>query len=313
MKANLCHNIMNNRQKESRRKELISLLGDLPDRNRKIEVEAVKTYDTNAYICEKLILDLNGIEKVPAYFIKPKDNRDNYPVVLYNHWHGGQYDLGKEQLFQSIQGSVCRPWADELIEMGYAVLAIDHWGFGERHNQTESECFKKMLWHGKIMWGMMIFDSLKAVDYLTTRNDIDTNRIATLGMSMGSTMAWWLTALDTRIKVCVDICCLTDFHALLDSHGLDAHGIYYYVPSLLKHFTTTDINALIAPRPHLALAGNLDILTPPAGLDKTDKELTDIYKNEDAADAWQMLRYNVEHVEIPEMRIAIVNFLKKWF
>ena len=24
-------------------------------------------------------------------------------------------------------------------------------------------------------------------------------------------MAWWLAALDTRIKVCVDLCCLTDF------------------------------------------------------------------------------------------------------
>ena len=59
--------------------------------------------------------------------------------------------------------------------------------------------------------------------------------------------------------------------------NLDGHGLYYYVPSLLKHFTTAQINALIAPRPHLALAGNLDPLTPPAGLDRVDRELRGVY------------------------------------
>ncbi len=48
------------------------------------------------------------------------------------------------------------------------------------------------------MWGLMVYDSIKAIDYLQTRDDIDPRRIATLGMSMGSTMAWWLAALDER-------------------------------------------------------------------------------------------------------------------
>ena len=77
-------------------------------------------------------------------------------------------------------------------------------------------------------------------------------------MSMGSTMAWWLAALDTRIKVTVDINCLTDFQALLAENGLSRHGLYYFVPGLLKHFTTAQINALIAPRAHLGLAGLRD-------------------------------------------------------
>lgn len=71
---------------------------------------------------------------------------------------------------------------------------------------------------------------------------------------MGGTMAWWSAALDERIKVCIDICSLTDYQTLIDVNGLSHHGIYYYIHGLLKHFTSTDINALIAPRPHL---GNL--------------------------------------------------------
>ena len=134
-----------------------------------------------------------------------------------------------------------------------------------------------MLWRGQVLWGMMVYDSLRAIDYLVAREDVDAGRVATLGLSMGSTMAWWVAALDERVRVCVDLCCLTDFEALIETRGLDGHGIYYYVPGLLKQFTTAQINALIAPRAHLSLAGNHDRLTPPAGLDRIDAELRRVY------------------------------------
>jgi len=136
--------------------------------------------------------------------------------------------------------------------------------------------------------------------------------LGTLGMSMGSTMAWWLAALDPRIKVCVDICCLTDYEALIAAGGLDGHGIYYYVPSLLKHFSTSQINALIAPRPHLSLAGELDPLTPPAGLERIDRELRPVYAALGASEAWQLRRYASGHQETPAMRAAVLAFLEKW-
>ncbi len=141
---------------------------------------------------------------------------------------------------------------------------------------------------------------------------MDPGRIGTLGLSMGSTMAWWTAALDPRIKVCVDICCLTDYHALIASRGLDGHGIYYYVPSLLKHFTTAQINALIAPRPHLCLAGNYDRLTPPAGLDAIDANLDARTPMAGAPEAWRLLRYDIGHFETAAMRAEIVAFLAKW-
>ena len=164
------------------------------------------------------------------------------------------------------------------------------------------------------MWGMMVYDSLRAMDYLVAREDVLPDRIATMGISMGSTMAWWLAALDTRVKVCVDICCLTDFQALIDNKGLKGHGLYYFVPDLINHFSTSEINALIAPRPHLALAGNLDRLTPPEGLDRIDAELHHAYRKVGAApdDAWKLHREDVGHQETPTMRTEIIAFLKRW-
>ena len=125
-------------------------------------------------------------------------------------------------------------------------------------------------------------------------------------------MAWWIAALDARIKVCVDICCLTDFQALIDTRGLDGHGIYYYVPGLLKYFTTAQINALIAPRPHLGLAGNHDPLTPPAGLDRIDAELRKAYEAEGAPEAWKLVRCETGHFETAAMRTEILSFLGQW-
>jgi len=159
----------------------------------------------------------------------------------------------------------------------------------------------------------MVYDSIRALDYLETRDDVDASRIATMGLSMGSTMAWWLAALDTRIKVCVDLLCLSDFHSFLGSaNKLDGHGVYYFVPSLLRHFDTASINALIAPRPHLALAGEYDGLTPPAGLDRIDAELRQVYVESGAPEAWQLLRYPTGHYEIAAMRYETLKFLEKW-
>jgi dienelactone hydrolase len=159
---------------------------------------------------------------------------------------------------------------------------------------------------------MMVYDSLRAVDVLLARDDVDGARLATIGMSMGSTMAWWLAALDERITVTVDINCLSDFQALLDHKALSLHGIYYYVPALLNHFTTAQINALIAPRAHLGLAGLRDRLTPVDGLDRIDRELQQVYAEMGHPERWRLLRYDVEHQETPEGRQAILAFLQRF-
>lgn len=294
----------------SQRKELYALLGDLPPRGRKIGVESKGVDTAKGFHLERLVLDINGLEKAPAYFIKPLGATGKLPTILFHHWHGGEYKLGKDEMLRPKKG--IPSWAEAIVKEGYAALCVDTWAFGERATRTELDIFKDFLWHGRVMWGMMVYDSLRAIDYLESRPDVDAKRIGTVGMSMGSTMAWWVAALDERIRVCVDICCLTDFDALLKADNLKGHGVYYYVPGLLKHFTTSQINALIAPRAHLGLAGNLDKLTPPDGLDRIDRELKDVYAKAGHPERWKMFRQDVAHVETPEMRREALTFLHQW-
>jgi len=295
-----------------RRAALYALLGDLPERGRPIASELLHTEERDGYILETLVLDLNGIEPVPAYLARPRGEVRAAPAVLYNHAHGGHWEVGKREFIDGLGALQSPPYAKQLTALGYCALCIDAWNFGERRGRTESELFKEMLWRGRVLWGMMVYDSIRALDYLASRPEVDAERLATLGLSMGSTMAWWLAALDERIRVCVDICCLTDYDELIRTRGLDGHGIYYYVPRLLAHFTTAEINALIAPRAHLGLAGNYDALTPPAGLDRIDAALRRVYADLGVPERWKLLRYDTGHYETAHGRKAIVDFLQRW-
>ena len=124
-------------KKELMREQLYGLLGELPDRSRKIKVQSIGVEEQEQYILEKLILDLNGIEPVPAYYIKPKNTTGKIPAILYNHAHGGDYILGKDELLKGRNALQQPPYAEALAKNGYAALCIDCWAFGERRGRTE--------------------------------------------------------------------------------------------------------------------------------------------------------------------------------
>ncbi|MDD3243254.1 MAG: acetylxylan esterase [Eubacteriales bacterium] len=294
---------------QQQRALLRSLLGDLPDVSGPVACDTIRTQDMGGWILETLELDLNGEEKAAAYLARPAQP-GRYPAVLYNHYHGGQYDVGKQEFIQKF-AYLDHPYAEDLATRGYVALCIDHYNFGERRGRSEDALFKELLWQGKVLWGLMVFDSIRALDYLCGRADVDASRVATLGLSMGSTMAWWLAALDERIKVCADICCMTDFQSLIEHNGLNGHGIYYYVPALLKHFTTSDINALICPRAHISCNGKYDALTPCDGLMKIDAAMKDCYAKAGVPGNWRMIVEPHGHMETPYMRREILAFLEE--
>jgi Acetyl xylan esterase (AXE1) len=297
-----------------RRRELWRLLGDLPWKHRPESPRVLGREEHDGYTLERLVLDLNGIEKVPALLLIPHKRQPKAPGLLYIHWHGGMYDLGKEQLIKGVDAQPA--YAPVCAAKGLVTLAIDSWCFGERKHvadggEGEQDAFKLMLWRGQVLYGMMMFDEFRAMDYLASRPEVDTARLGALGMSMGSTKAWWLAALDPRVKVCMDVCCLTDYEELIRTQGLKEHGIYYYVPSLLKHFQTADINELIVPRARLSVNGRRDPLTPPAGVEKVRDHLLPLYRKYGKEPDCRIELFDCEHVELPEMRKLILEWMDR--
>lgn len=292
------------------RQDLWSAMGELPASKGMVQVKKLSVEETETFYLERLILDLNGYEPVPAIFIRPKRGEAPFPAVIFNHSHGGLFEIGKQELVDGCAYMLDRGYAYDLAEAGIASLSIDHMCFEERRGRTESAVYKQLIWDGYYMWAWMVFDSIRALDYLCARADVDASRIATIGMSMGSCMAQWLAALDERVKVCIDICCLTNFDVFAEEKRYDQHGVYYYIPGMKKKFTTAQLNALIAPRAHLSLIGRDDPHTPARGVDRDEAELRAVYEAMGVPKNWELLRYPVGHIETFEMRFDAMRFLK---
>jgi len=122
---------------ERRRKELWSLLGDLPWQHQAAKPKLVNTEKHEGYTLERLILDLNGIEPVPALLLIPDKRQTPAPGLLYIHWHGGMYGLGKEQLLRGVDAQPA--YAPVCAEKGLVTLAIDSWCFGERKHEGDGK------------------------------------------------------------------------------------------------------------------------------------------------------------------------------
>lgn len=249
---------------------------------------------------------------IPAVMTLPSGNGP-FAAVLYCHAHGARYDIGKQELLVGRPAMPCGGYAADLARLGIAALCIDLPCFGERSHDKESALTKRLLWQGDTLFGAMLRELASCLDYLQERDDIDSLRIACMGLSMGSTLAWWLAALDSRIKVVAELCCLADLETLLKDDVHDLHGIYMMVPGLLKHASTADINELIAPRPHFCAVGLEDALVPKEAFDIVDSAIKAHYAALGKPDHWQsLLSETTGHVETKEMRQSLLQFLVKY-
>lgn len=262
-------------QRQQVRAQLWDLLGDLPPRPKKPEVKTISREDRGDYIVEKFQFDNGAGAVVPGYLILPKQTSGRVPGILYCHWHGGEYAIGKEELFQA-KHTPEEP-GPTLARRGFAVLGVDAYCFGERNGRGpggskekdgagEMSASKFNLWVGRTLWGMILRDDLTALDYLASRPEVDPARLGATGISMGATRTWWLMALDERIQTGVAVACLTRYQDLIRHEALAAHGIYYFVPNMLEFFDTEAVISLIAPRSVLFMTGDQDAGSPPDGI-----------------------------------------------
>lgn len=300
------------------RETVLKLLGDLPPRPTKLKARVTAKEEHDGYTLEKFEFD-NGVDgMVPGVLLIPKNLKKPAPAILVLHGHGS----GKAEVCLNEKNYQCV--GPMLARKGYVVAAIDAYFSGDRakrgpggqrdkdYRAVQSSLFKMNLWMGRTLWGMMLRDEQILIDYLCTRAEVDKNRIGSTGMSMGSTRSWWLAAIDDRVKAMVGVVCFTRYQELIAHGYLRAHGFYYFVPNVLKHFDMEAIFALIAPRPVLMLSGDQDPGSPTDGIEIMEKKLGQFYKLYGKPDNFQSVIYkNTGHEYLPEMKEAMLAWFEK--
>lgn len=245
----------------------------------------------------------------PEHTFLVPEGEGPFPAVLYAHLHGGHYDLGRRELtegWRCLQG----PYAPDLLAAGYAVLCIDMPGFGGRQGEgTEGALAKAALWQGRTLMGRMLGELQAGFDWLAAHPKVDAARIATLGLSMGGTHAYWLAALEPRVAAVAQLCVLADIGPMIRDGSFDKHNHYMTVPGLLHHAEMGDVAGLVAPRPQLICHGGADALTPEPARSHALTRVRAAYAGSDALELYTAPEAG--HEETPDMRRRVLDFLSR--
>jgi beta-galactosidase len=136
--------------------------------------------------------------RVPAIVYRPKNlPKSKMPGMVVVNGHGGD----KFTWYAWYAGIL-------YAQAGAVVVTYDPIGEGERNidrkdGSRQHDRYVDPPEMGRRMGGLMITDVMQAVSYLRARPDVDAQRVAAVGYSMGSFVLALTCAVDTRINACM--------------------------------------------------------------------------------------------------------------
>ena len=234
-------------------------------------------------------------------------------------------------------------WATRLAKRGYAVLAPDIFLWGSRKMAPEeipaeftavlegkmkgspeyieaynafSENYEtyvaKSLFMAGTTWpGVMLYEDMRAIDYLLTRNDVDPNRIGCGGLSGGGQQTIFLTGMDSRIKCSVCAGFMITF-AQMVKHNIPNHTWMVHVPHLSNLIDLPDLISLSGGMPLLVQHCEHDDLFAPEGQHESHKKLEGIYGKMGRPEMYSGRFYAGGHKFDIRMQDEAFDFFDRW-
>src|SRR5262249_14335333 len=140
------------------------------------------------------------------------------PAILYVCGHSNRGRDGNKTAFQD-HGM----W---FASNGYICLIVDTLQLGEvagKHHSTYN--LARFWWQdrGSTPAGVECWNGIRAIDYLTSRDDVDTESIGVTGISGGGASTVWIAAADDRVKVAVPVSGMSDLESYVTNKVIDGH------------------------------------------------------------------------------------------
>ncbi len=295
-------------QRAEFRRQYQEMLGLLPFPERTaLKPVITGTLDHEEFTVEKLQFQaLPGLYVTAALFL-PKKISKPAPTILYEsgHWrfvtNGISY--GNKAAYQA-DGA----W---FARNGYVCLVLDTVLAGEIQGIHTGTRDKNLWWwnaRGYTPAGVEAWFGIRALDYLSTRPEVDPNRFGITGHSGGGAYSWAVTALDDRIKAAAPLAGMADLHAhvvegIMDSHCDCNFPINYY------RWDFPQIAALAAPRPLLTGGTDNDRLFNLENTLRIHDKVRRLYQLSKAPDKLGLVIAPGPHDEVPELQLAVL----RWF
>ena len=298
------------RQAETWQKQLrariTELIGGFPSKAGAPKSLTLEVREFPAYRREKFVFESRPGLAVLGYLLTPANGRPPYRTMICVPGHGrgvddivGIDDQGRDR---TDKDGYQHDFAIQIAEHGLAAVAIEPMAFGcrrdpnaRKHGLGQSACQPvagAALLLGQTMIGWRVFDVMRTIDWIETRQDLDASRVGCMGISGGGTCTTFATALEPRIRAAMISGYLNTFR---DSVFSLSHCIDNYVPGILNWAEMYDIAGLIAPRPLFAEAGEKDDIFPIEASRSSFARVKQVYDVLDASDRFQYEIFDGEH------------------
>lgn len=273
-------------------------------------------------------------QRAPGVLLKSPAGAGRRPAVIVLHGTGGN----KEGQLDFLR---------DLARAGFVAIAIDARHHGARSTAGKGSveyiaAILKAFREGgeKPFFIDMAWDTMRLIDYLETRADIDPRRIGLCGISKGGIETYLTAAADPRVAAAVPLIGVQSFRWAIENDSwqsristvqsaFDAaakdrgianpgasfvHTFYSRVaPGLDGAFDAPAMLPLIAPRPLLSINGDIDPRTPLPGLKQCIEAARVAYRAAGAEDRLVLhLQPNTGHKVLPESLVLTRDWFVKW-
>ena len=235
--------------------------------------------DEDGYRVQTITLETYpGFYLTGTLFLPPGNGP--FPAILspHGHWSEGR--------FENIERASIPGRALNFAKRGFAVFSYSMIGYNENADlfPHRFDAPEYQLWGFSVM-GLQLWNSIRALDYISSRPEVDPNRIGMTGASGGGTQTFMLTAIDDRIKAAAPV-------NMISAH-FQGGCICENAPLLRHSLNNVEIGALAAPRPLLLVStsGDWTVNTP----DKEFPAIQQVYTLFDEADQVEYAHFNYPH------------------
>ena len=222
-----------------------------------------------------------------------------FPAILNPHGHWGH-----GRLEDTAQGSIAARCIN-FARQGMIAFSYDMVGYNDtiqlpNHRKVFLDP-TNLLWNISLM-GLQTWNSIRAVDFVSSLPDADKTRLACTGASGGGTQTFMLGSVEDRLAVQVP--------CVMVSHSMQGGCLCENAPGLRVDYSNMEIAAEPAPRPQLLVAATGDWTK--ATLTVEGPALAKIYRLFNEPDHLRYVRLNFNHNYNQSSREQVYGWFGKW-
>jgi len=297
------------------------------------EALVIAEEDRGSYVAKKVVLNISADSRILSYLLVPK-GEGPFPAALLLHDHSARFDIGKEKMVrpfdvpnsisESSQQFVNQTYGgryigDHLAESGFICFVIDALNWGDRGGggyEGQQAISSNLLHLGASLAGLIAYEDLRSAQFLADQPAVDTSRIVSIGLSMGSFRSFQVAALSDHIKAAICICWMAPVKDMISPGANKTRGNSAYTmlhPGIFKYLDHMDIAGIGCPKPMLFYHGRYDDLFPVPWVEKAYRKLQRIWDSQGAGSLLVTKIWDVKHMFNREMQDEAFAWLKKRF